>query len=366
MLKTIILFLSIVLLSAVTIGCNNSSAHDDEKAQNEPVISAAETVTPRKDTLEMILTIPGELVAYQQVDLYAKVTGFVKELKVDIGSKVRSGQVLMTLEAPELMSQLSAAQSKLKSQEALYTASLANYNRLVETNKTPGTISQNDLEQAEAKKNSDLANLEAAGATFKEVNDIKSYLVIRAPFDGTITARNINIGAYVGPSGKGSELPALTLQQQAKLRLVISVPESYSGYLKQGDEVSFKVRAMPSENFKAKLSRLSGALDARLRSQRVEADIENRDGMFLAGTVADVTTSLRSSPGSFVIPKSALVNSAESVFVIKVVDGKAERVTVKNGLASNDLVEVFGPLSERDILLKKASDEIKNGQNIQE
>lgn len=354
----------IILFSAAITSCNNSPADSEQKFEAKPAASV-EKFTLKKDTLETRLTIPGELVAYQQVDLYAKVTGFVKELKVDIGSKVKSGQILMTLEAPEMMSQLSAAKSRLKSQEALYTASHANYNRLVETSKTPGTISQNDLEQAEAKRNSDLANLEAARASFKEVNDIGSYLVIRAPFDGTITARNVDIGAYVGPSGKGSELPALILQQQAKLRLVISIPESYSGYLRQGDEVSFKVRSMPSENFTATLTRLSGALDARLRSQRAEADIDNKDGNFLAGTVADVNTFLRSSPGAYVVPKSALVNSAEGIFVIRVVNGKAQRVNVKKGLESNDLLEVIGDLAEGDILIKKASDEIKDGQDIQ-
>lgn len=364
MLKTVSLSLFIFVLSVVINGCSNSPARDEPKTASEPLESVAEKITLKKDTLETSLTIPGELVAYQQVDLYAKVTGFVKELKVDIGSKVRAGQVLMTLEAPEMMSQLSAAESRLKSQEALYTASQANYNRLVETSKTPGTISQNDLEQAEAKRSSDYANLEAARASFREVNDVKNYLVIRAPFDGTITARNVNVGAYVGPTGKGSELPALILQQQAKLRLVISVPESYSGYLRQGDSVTFKVRSFLSETFHAKLTRLSGALDVRLRSQRAEADVENSDGKLLAGTVTDVSTKLRSSANSFIVPKSAVVNSAEGVFVIKIVNGKAEHVTVKRGLEANDLVEVFGELSENDTLLKKASDEIKEGQEV--
>ena len=146
---------------------------------------------------------------------------------------------------------------------------------------------------------------------------------------------------------------------------MLSIPESYSGYLKQNDEITFKVRSMPSETFKAKLIRMSGALDARLRSQRVEADIDNTDGKFIAGSVADVSATLQSSPGSQVIPKSALVNSAEGVFVIKVVDGRAERVAVKKGLESNDHVEVIGELAEGDVLIKKASDEIKEGQGIQ-
>jgi membrane fusion protein, multidrug efflux system len=356
--------LSVVVAGVVLVGCNKSQPSEKQNDASTSTTASFEKFTLKKDTLETRLTIPGELIAYQQVDLYAKVTGFVKQLKVDIGSKVKTGDVLIALEAPEMMSQLSAAQSRLKSQEALYTASQANYNRLVETSKTPGTISLNDLEQAEAKKNSDLANLEAARATFKEVSEIRNYLVIVAPFDGTVTARNVNIGAYVGPSGKGSEFPALTLQQQSKLRLVISVPEEYAGSFKQGDDVTFKVRSMPSEEFKAKLTRLSGALDVRLRSQRAEADVDNRTGKLLSGTVADVNATLRSSENSFIVPKSAIVNSAEGIFVVKVVNGKADRVPVKKGIEAKDQAEVFGVLAVGDVVLKKANDEVKQGQEI--
>jgi membrane fusion protein (multidrug efflux system) len=335
--------------------------------ENKPEVRSAakvETITLKKDTLESEMIIPGELIAYQQVDLYAKVTGFVKELNVDIGSKVKAGQVLIVLEAPELTAQLSAAQSRLKSQEAVYTASIANYNRLIETSKTPGTISPHDIEQAQARKDADLANLEAARASHKEVNEMKNYLVLRAPFAGTITARNVNIGAYVGPGGRGSELPALTLQQQDKLRLVVSVPETYTVYIKPGDEVRYKVRSMPGQLFKAKVVRLSGALDPRLRSQRIEADVKNSDGTFLAGTVADVTFGFRSRPTSFNVPKTAVVTTTESAFVIRVVDGKAQRVIIKKGIQSGDSVEVFGNLREGDVVLKKANEEIKEGQEI--
>ncbi len=353
-----------LMIGLTAMSCNKSEADRPKDTDPKPDAVVLEKFILKKDTLTTSLTIPGELIAYQQVDLYAKVTGFVKEMKVDIGSKVQEGQVLMTLEAPELIAQLSAAESRLKSQEALYTASQANYNRLVETSKTPGTISQNDLDQALAKKNSDFANLEAARASYREVNDVRSYLVIRAPFAGTITARNVNVGAYVGPSGKGSEFPALTLQQQEKLRLVISVAEGYAGNFREGSAVRFKVRSNQSEIFKARISRLSGALDSKLRSQRVEADIPNKDRKLLAGTVADVLTELTSSPDSFIVPKTAVVNSAESLFVIRVVDGKAEQVPVTKGLESKDLVEVFGDLHENETIIKKGSDEIKTGQEV--
>ncbi|HZY79478.1 MAG TPA: efflux RND transporter periplasmic adaptor subunit [Cyclobacteriaceae bacterium] len=362
-MKSINYFLLIVL-AVVMFRCSQSNADASESSAEASANPSLEKITLKKDTLEGQMTIPGELIANQQVDLYAKVTGFVKELKVDIGSKVKTGQVLIVLEAPEMAAQLSAAQSRLKSQEATYTASLANYNRLVEVSKTPGTISQNDLEQAEARKNADMANLEAAKASYKEVNDVKDYLVIRAPFDGTITARNINVGAYVGPSGRGSEAPALILQQQDKLRLVVAVPEAYTSYLKKNDEIDFKVRSMPSENFKAKIVRLSGALDLKFRSQRIEADIANPDGKFLAGTVADVKLKMRSSENAFVVPNQTVISSAEGSFVVRVVDQKAQRVSVKKGLQFNGLTEIFGDLSVGDVLLKKGNEEIRDGAEV--
>src|SRR5205085_1096301 len=191
-----------------------------------------------------------------QVDLYAKENSFVKKLYVDVVSEVTTGQLLVTMEAPELGSQLAGALSDIKSREAIYTASKANYDRLYETSKTPGTISPNDLEQAAARKNADLAQLEAAKAAYRQVAQTQNYLQIRAPFSGVITARNVNLGAYVGPSGKGSEMPLFTLQEQKKLRLVISVPETYSSYLSNKNSVKFSVKALPNQEFEAQIKRM--------------------------------------------------------------------------------------------------------------
>lgn len=342
-------------------GCNSSQAKQDPAA---PETTATETVPVKKDKLSTALQLPGELIAYQQVDIYAKVTSFVKELKVDIGSEVSAGQLLMTLEAPELSSQLAAAESRLRSQEAVYAASKANYERMVETAKIPGTVSQNDLDQAAAKKNSDLAQLEAARASQKEIGNMIGYLEIRAPFAGIITSRNVNPGAYVGPSGKGSEFPLLTLQEQKHLRLAVSIPEAYTGYLKTGDEISFRVKSLPNETFKANIKRMAGALDLRLRSERVEMDVINSDKKLLPGMVAEVSIPLNGGDSTLVIPKTAVVNSAEGIYVLQVIDHKAKKITVKKGRESGDNVEVFGDLKVNDILVKKANEEIRDGMEI--
>jgi len=354
---------SFLMLSGLLGGCSSSS---QKVADQNPVADppATEVFSLHKGKLSSDIRLPGELIAFQQVDLYAKVNSFISKMYVDIGSEVKQGQLLVTMEAPELNSQLQAAASRMKSQEAIYIASKSNYDRLYETSQTPGTVSQNDLDQAFAKKNSDLAQWEAAKSAYQEIADTKQYLEIRAPFSGVISSRNVNTGAYVGPSGKGSELPIFTLQEQKKLRLAVSVPEAYAGYLNDKVKVHFEVRSLPNKQFTARVKRLAGALDDKLRSERIEMDVENNDKILLPGMVAEVIVPLPASDSTFLVPKTAFVNSTEKTFVIRVADEKAEWVDVRKGREDAKMMEIYGSLSPGDSLVKTASEEIRNGSPL--
>jgi membrane fusion protein, multidrug efflux system len=348
-------------------GSGETKAENRTAVAPAPVVNAArEVVSLTKEKLSTSFTSPGELIAFQQVDLYAKEVSFVKKIYVDVGSKVKAGQLLVSMDAPEISTRLAAAESRVKAQEAIYQASKSNYDRLYETSKTPGTISPNDIEQAAARKNSDLAQLEAARSAYKETTITKGYLDIRAPFSGVVSVRNVNLGAYVGPSGKGSEFPLFTIQQQDRLRLVVSVPEAYTGYLRYLDEVFFSVRAMNDKKYKAKIARLAGALDMKLRSERVEMDVYNNDKTLLPGMIAEVNIPMPARDSSFVIPKTAIVNSQEKIFVIRVRDNKAEWVTITKGREQNGRAEVFGPLQTGDLVIKSANEEIRNGSELRD
>ena len=366
---------SILLLAVLAMAIGSLSAcHSDDKEKKEQQEEqeqqeAVETPTVQivpvtKGRLSSNITIPGELIPYQQVDLYAKTNSYVKKLLVDIGSEVKQGQLLAVLEAPEINSQLAAAQSRIKQFEAVYFASKATYDRLVSTSKTPGTVSQNDLEQAEAKKNADQANIDAAKSGLKEVSANLAYLEIRAPFDGVITNRNVNLGAYVGPGGKSTD-PLFTVQDQGRLRLVVSVPEIYTGALSNKSEVNFTVRALPSQKFTAQVKRIAGALDEKLRAERLEMDVYNKDKKLIPHMFAEVSVPLPAGDSTYVVPKTAVATSTEKVFVIKVVDHKAVWVDVKKGLSNGDSIEIFGgDLKPDDKLVKVASDEIRNGSTL--
>jgi len=365
--------IAILLAFAAFIGlsaCSDKKEKEQvalaERRADSVDVPPVDLVVIEKGKLSPGIAVPGELIPYQEVDIYAKINSYVKKLYADIGSEVHQGELLATLEAPEINSQLTSAQSRIKQQEASYYASKATYDRLLNTSKTPGTVSQNDLEQAEAKMKSDLANVEAAKSDYKAVAANMDYLQIRAPFDGVVSSRNVNLGAYVGPAGKGSDMPLFVIQDQKRMRLVISVPEAYTGGLTNKDFVTFSVRSMPARKFKAQIKRLAGALDEKLRSERLEMDVFNKDKALLPGMYADVNVPVPSRDSAYIVPKTAVVTSTEKVFVIRVNNHKAEWVDVKKGFQSGDKMEIYGDLKPGDKLVRQATDEIRNGGAVKD
>ena len=345
--------------------CGPSKKEKEEQAQTVKDENQIDTPTVvlypvHKGKLSSTIAVPGELIPYQEVDLYAKIGSYVKSLLVDIGSKVTKGQLLVILDAPELNSQLGEAKSRIQQQQAVLFASKATYDRLYNTSKTPGTVSQNDLEQAEAKKNSDEANVEAAKSAYKEVEANLAYLQIRAPFDGVVTQRNINLGAYVSPGGNGAG-PLLIIQDQKRMRLTVSIPETYTGALSNKDNVTFSVSSMPNRKFTAKVKRLAGALDQKLRAEQMEMDVYNTDQKLLPHMFAEVDIPLPSRDSAFIVPKTAVVTSTEKVFIIKVADNHLQWIDVKKGLISGDFMEVYGDVKDGDEVVKKASEEMRSG-----
>jgi membrane fusion protein (multidrug efflux system) len=377
--SAIALFASALLALSAINGCSSSDGEGKNKdsqtdsgnksvagGSNNDSAAAIPTLSLVKGRLSTNLYVPGELIAFQQVDLYAKVNSFVKKLYVDVGSEVREGQLLATMEAPEIQSQLASAQARIKSQEAIYIASKANYDRIEETSKTPGTISQNDIDQADARQKSDYAQLEANKSAYNEIAETLKYLEIRAPFNGVITLRNVNPGAYVGPSGKGSDLPMFNLQEQKHMRLVVSVPEAYTAFLQQQGAVKFTIKSLPDHKFTAKVNRMAGALDNRLRAERTEMDVYSNDKTLLPGMVAEVNLPLPSQDSTFLVPSTAVVNGTEKVFVVRVTpEHKAEWVYVRLGRSDGGRMEVYSDsLREGDLLVRNASEETRNGVSI--
>ncbi|KPE49798.1 efflux RND transporter periplasmic adaptor subunit [Chryseobacterium indologenes] len=359
-MKNILYIAATLSLSSIYISCKEEKATTKTEAV-KPMMQSMETVKIKKSNPKVELKLAGELVPDQETAIFAKVQSYVKKISADIGTHVSAGQVLMVLEAPEIQSQAASAKAKWQAQEAIYAATRSSYDRMYRANETKGAIAKDALDQITARKLSDEAQLNAARSAYNEIQDINRYLVIRAPFSGVITERNVDPGAYVGPMGG---IPLMVIQSTSKLRLSLSIPEANVPYLNIGDTVSFRVNAIPEKSFKARISRKSGSLDLKLRSEKIEADFINHSRELKPFMIAESFIPLQNKEATFFIPRSAVVESNMGIYVIKNENGKAKFIPVRKGRILNDTVEVFGELSEGDTIIKKGSEEILEGTSI--
>lgn len=351
-------------ISVVCLISSCDSHKDGKTGEKDSTHLSFKTYRIEQDTIVRNIRLPGELRAFEEVDIYSKLSSFVKEIRVDRGSNVKKGDILAILDAPELLSQLAEAASKLSAKEAAYRASRSTYNRLLEASRTAGAVSPNDLETNLSKMQADSGEWNSSLSNYKAIKNIESYLTIVAPFDGIITERNVHPGAFVGPTGNGSERPLLKLAQQDKLRLTVAVPEIYTGKIKQNGKINFCVNALPGKIFTANVSRISGGLEEKIRSEMIEMDIANSSHELLPGMYANVEIKLINDRTSFVIPKHALVTTTEKLFVIKIVNGKTINVEVRTGNETADKIEIFGNLNSGDIIVNDASESIKEDQQL--
>ncbi|WP_428657720.1 efflux RND transporter periplasmic adaptor subunit [Runella sp.] len=366
-MKTIIYgCLATLVLSGTLVWYLSSKPDYTAKVRVEKAIKKQKYQIGKASTEKVgqVVRLPGEFKAFQEVYIYPKADGFVEQVLVDRGSFVRKGQVVMILDSPESEERLAAARSNTLKANAMLTASKEHYRRLKASNKVPGSVSALDLETANARMMADSASMLGEEANFRALTKIKSYLTVRAPFDGVITERNVHPGALVG-SGAKMERPMMVLQQQNRLRLVLDIPETYSMSLNQGNAVAFTVGAMPGQLFQGKISRRSGNMNEQFRSETVEIDVQNVSGKFKPGMFAEIILDAKGTPGALAVPVSSVVASTERQYVIRVQDGRAQYVDVRRGQQSGEMTEVFGNLKANDQIVINAREDLKEGMKIQ-
>jgi len=343
------------------------AAPGTESVDLAPVVSK-----PVARTIEL----PGEFLPFLTVSLHAKVPSYVDRVLVDRGSIVRQGDLLVEMSAPEMAAQIAEAQSKVQAAEAdrlQAEAQLAGiestYERTKKASETPGAIAGNELVLAEKQVDAAKALLNsreqasrAEEAAVRALQDLQSYLKIAAPFEGVVTDRMIHPGALVGP---GNDVALLVIQQISHLRLVVPVPEENVSGIVNGAAVQFQVPAWPERTYSGRIARISHALDQKTRTMNVELDIMNADGSLSPGMYPTVKWPVRRNRPSLFVPKTSVVTTTERTFVIRNQNGQAEWVDVKKGVSDADLVEVIGNLKPGDSVVRRATDEIREGTQIQ-
>jgi membrane fusion protein (multidrug efflux system) len=342
-----------------------------------PAQTAVEVVRVIVKPVDRQVKLPGEFRPYMAVPVHAKVSGFVQRVTVDRGSSVSRGQLLATLEAPEMQAQIVEAESRVQALElqraeaaAKLAAAQSTFERLKAASATPGVVAQNDVviaeknvEAAQALVRSHEGLIKAAQAHVQAVKSLGQYLQIRAPFAGIIVERNVHPGALVGPGQTAT--PLFRLYQVSRLRLVVAVPEALVSGIVKGARVPFTVPAYPGETFSGVLNLVAHDLDERTRSMPVELEVRNTDLRLGAGMYPEVSWPVRRAAPSILVPPTSIATTTERTFVIRVkADSLVEWVNVSRGARVGDLIEVYGPLHDGDTILRRATDEIREGTKV--
>lgn len=337
----------------------------------------AELVPVVQKALGRSNVLPGELRAWQAVDIFARVSGFVEAVPVDRGSRVSAGQVLARMSAPELDARRAEAQSRIPAieaqqmeAEAQLAALESTYARLQEAAKTPGVVAENEvvlagksIESARAQVAAAKKSVASMESSVAAIAALEAFLIVKAPFAGVITARMAHPGTLAGPEGVAGQ-PLFRLEQVQRLRLVVAVPEAYSKSVRTGAKLNFTVAAFPGKTFTGVVARPAYSIDRDTRTMPVELDVANASKELVPGMYAEVSWPLSRGGESLFLPPSAVKSTTERTFVVRVRNGKAEWVNVKRGVLDGDLIEVMGDLAAGDQVLKRGTDEVRPGTAV--
>lgn len=315
----------------------------------------------KKQAVSNTLDLPVELLPYESAELHAKVEGYVQRVLVDIGDKVKKGQVLIQLEAPEVNARAAQAGAGYQEVAARYESSRDRFIRIRNASMEQGAIAEAELVSARNQFLADSSAWLSAKANSQASGQLQAYLAIKAPFDGIVTSRKVDVGDFVGTS---SPEGLLIVENPAKIRVRVHVPESYVGSLPVGDSLAFSTDAILNKSFPAILRRKSGSIDRDTRTELWEYEYDNRGGEIKPGMYAKAKLQLNRQENSFKVPNSAVTTSLEKKFVIRIRGGKVEWVDVREGIGMSDGKEIFGEIQEGDTLLVRGTEEIKAGTSL--
>ena len=370
---------AVLVLTITAVGCGVDTSKPSAQTNAPAGPPTLDIVRVVQQPVNVTLSMPGELDPYETVAVYPKITGFVKAIRVDRGSRVRRGELMVELEAPEFLAQRAEAQSKLQATEAQLAvarskadADASTYDKLKAASATPGVVAGNDLVLAQKALEVDRSQIaaaqqtaEAARQAVQSITQIEGYLRVTAPFDGVVTERNVHPGTLVGPnSGPAATTPMLRVEHNDRLRLVVPVPEAYTAGVTRGGTMTFTVPAYPDRTFSGIVARIAQAVDVKTRTMAVELDVMNRDGRLTPGAFCQVKWPVRRPAPSLFVPSGSVGSTTDRTFVIRIRAGKTEWVDVRTGLASGSLVVVFGDLQPGDAVAVRGTDEIKPGTEV--
>jgi RND family efflux transporter MFP subunit len=361
-----LIVVAVLLGGAILFGIL-SRVHAEEalthETQQDAVMAVSVTTASRgADALE--ITLPADTQAFIDTPIYARTSGYLRHWYADIGAHVRAGQVLAEIQTPELDQQVQQAQSDLATAQAnqnIAQITEERWKKLLAKN----AVSKQEADQALSDLSAKTSALASAQANVRRLQQLQDFEKVFAPFDGVITARNIDVGSLIQAGDSGS-LKAELFHMAAtdKLRLFVPVPEVYAGNVHNGDQVAVTSDATPNDKFFGTIVRDSNAIDISSRTLNVEVDVNNKDHKLRPGQYAFVHLPIPPADASMTLPSNALLFRAEGLQVGVVRNNHVELVPVKVGHDYGAKVEVIAGLTPRDQVILNPSDSLAQGQPV--
>lgn len=400
MKKKYLLGLAVLLVAGILVwqwfSHSATDADDPKHAAGSSMEVPAAVVRVERHNLANLLSVAGEFKPFQDVDVHAKVAGYIRTIYVDVGDRVKEGQTLAVLEIPELAAELAGAdasvrraqdeiqraQGDVERMQSTHAAVHSAFKRLKEASDSrSGLVAQQEIDDAQAKDleaEAQVSSAKAAAsvatqqlavaqATQKQYNALANYARIVAPFAGVITKRFADTGALIqaGTSSSTQAMPVVRLAQTSKLRLVLPIPESLAAQIHLSDPVTVRVQALGKE-IQGKVSRFADSLDRQTRTMETEIDFDNRDDQLIPGMYAEAKLSMHETKNALTVPLETVTRNGDDATVLAVSSqNTVEERHVKLGLEDNSRVQILSGLTEQDRVVIGNRSQFHTGQKIQ-
>lgn len=354
-----LVIVAVLLISKPGRATASSNAGHAEMAPSVAVMRVT------RENLSRDVRIPAEFRPYTEVELHAKVSGYLQDMNVDFGDRVKAGQLLATIEIPELQDELNNAVATEQKAEADHKNAHLVYSRLLAVNKAhPNLVAQEDLDAAESRDADTSAAIAAAKADVEKYQTLVAYTKITAPFDGVVTRRYADPGAMIQAGTSSEGVPLLRVSDNYRLRLDFPVSVDYVQDVQVGAPVDVRIDSLGGKTFTGKISRFTDRVDESTRTMTVEMDVANPDLKLIPGMYASVDLKVDQRANAIAIPTEAIAAGKNTVYVINSSNEVEER-TIKLGLETPTRYEVLAGLKEGDLVLIGDSSQIKAGERVE-
>jgi membrane fusion protein, multidrug efflux system len=350
-----------IALAVLGITSRTDTTNQLQTQSNEAARTIVSVIQPQKAPTTIPLQLPGQTRAYIEAPIFAQTSGYLKKWYFEIGANVKAGDILAEIDTPQVDQQLGQARAQLKVAEAAkdlaevtYKRDQDLYNRRV--------IAAQDFDTAADTYRQSVATVNADQASVNALSALEDFKIVRAPFNGIVTERDTDVGAYV-PSGSGVQL--FRMQQTSPLRVYINVPQTFARFVKPGVQADLTLNELPGRKFPAHVTNTAGAIDPTSRTLLTELEVPNETHELLPGAYAQITLKLTGDTGLVTIPSNALLFRSEgpSVGVVHP-DGKVEirKIVISRDLG--DKLQISQGLSEADQVIVNPSDGLANGMVV--